>query len=198
MTAHRSKATQGRSAIVVFALSVLLPLLAPGALQAQVGSGTFITTAQVLPPPVTGSGVQELKFGSARPGDVVDVPPGAAATGAPTSSAGWRFTGVRKGHVVVVDLTLPSFLAMGAHTIPVDWDNAGYATACVANSSGTCLLGATFNPGAAPSQSLTLGNSMPGNNFDLWLYAGARLTVPLVTPPGVYTAVVVAVFTYVS
>jgi len=196
MTAHRTRATQGRSGIVVFALSSLL--LAPAALVAQAGSETVNTTAQVLPPPVTGSGIQELRFGSARPGDVVDVPPGAAAVGAATSAAGWRFTGVRKGHVVALDLTLPSSLTLGADAIPVEWDNPGYGTICVANSSGSCLVGASFNPGTAPTQSLSLPNSTPGNNFDLWVYAGARITVPVPIRRGVYTAVVVAVFSYVS
>jgi hypothetical protein len=198
MSTHRTRATQGRGAIVVFALSALLPLLAPAPLQAQARSGTVNTIAQVLPPPVTGSGIQELAFGSARPGDVVDVPPGAAAIGAATSSAGWRFTGVRKGHLVALDLTLPPFLTLGADAIPVDWDNAGYGTICVANSSGTCLVGASFNPGTSPTQSINLTNAMSGNNFDLWLYAGARLTVPGPIPRGLYTAVVVAVFSYVS
>jgi len=198
MTTHRTRATQGRSAIVVFALSTLLPLLAPAAVRAQARSGTVNTTAQVLPSPVTGSGIQELDFGSARPGDAVDVPPGAAVAGAATSSAGWRFTGVRKGHVVALDLTLPPFLTLGADAVPIDWDNAGYGTICVAKSSGTCLVSASFNPGTAPSQSVNLSNSMSGNNFDLWLYAGARITVPSPIPRGVYTAVVVAVFSYVS
>jgi hypothetical protein len=142
--------------------------------------------------------MQELKFGSVRPGDVVDVPPGPAAPGAPTSSAGWHFGNIRKGRWVALALTLPPTLTRGTYAIPIDWNNADYGRLCVAGSSGVCQIDGSFNPGALPFLFFRLPNSMPGNNFDVRLFAGARLTVPAALPPGVYTATVVAVFAYVT
>ena len=162
------------------------------------GGGTVNTTAEVLPPPVTGTGLQELKFGSVRPGDMVDVPPGPAAPGAPTSSAGWHFGNIRKGHWVALGLTLPPSLVRGTYSIPVDWNNADYGLLCVAGKSGVCQINGSFNPGATPALFFQLSNSMAGNNFDVRLFAGAKITVPAALPPGVYSATVVAYFAYVT
>jgi hypothetical protein len=43
-----------------------------------------------------------------------------------------------------------------------------------------------------------LSNSLAGNNFDVRLFAGAKITVPAALPPGVYSGTVVAVFAYVT
>jgi len=201
MTARRTRAdrTRIRHAIVVFVLAALILLFAtPRALLAQAKGGTVNATAEVLPPPVTGTGIQELRFGSARPGDAVDVPPGPAAPGAATSSAGWHFGNIRKGRWVSLALTLPPTLQRGAYAIPVDWDNADYGRICVARASGACALDGAFNPGASPSLNFYLSPTLPGNNFDVSLYTGARVTVPAVIPPGVYSATVVATFAYVT
>ena len=199
MTAHRTPATTGRCAKIVVFLLALAAFPAPRPLTAQGRGATVVASASVLSPPVTGSGIQELKFGSVRPGDVVDVPPGPAAGGATTSSAGWLFGNVRKGHLVRIDLTLPTQLARGSDSAPIDWSNAGYGTLCVARSGGgACQISSSFNPGANPSQSLALANNMSGNNFDVILYAGARMTIPLAISPGVYTASVTATFTYLN
>ncbi len=199
MIARRAQAERKevRRAIVVFALALLLPFV-PARLHAQAGGGTVNTTAELLPPPVTGTGMQELKFGSVRPGDVVDVPPGPAAPGAPVSSAGWHFGNIRKGHWVALDLTLPPTLTRGAYSIPIDWNNAGYGLLCVAGSSGVCQITGSFNPGAMPFLYFQLSNALAGTNFDVRLFAGAKITVPAALPPGVYSGTVVAYFAYVT
>ena len=196
MITHRTAATQSRHAIVVFALA-LLPLV-PGALHAQAQGGSAVATAEILPPAVTGTGFQELKFGTVAPGDAVDVPPAPAGTGATTSAAGWHFGNIRKGRWVSLNLVLPPALTRGLSVIPVDWNNANYARICVSGSSGVCNIDGTFNPGAQPSIFFRLNNSLPGNNFDVRLFVGARLTVPANPPPGRYTATVVATFAYVT
>jgi len=199
MTAHRANATLGRASKIVVFLLALAAFSAPRPLDAQGRGGTVLASTTLLPPPVTGTGLQELKFGSVRPGDVVDVPPGPAAGGATTSAAGWLFGNIRKGHLVRIDLTLPPELARGGDSAPIDWSNAGYGTLCVAKSGGTaCQVSSSFNPGADPSQSLSLAKSLSGNNFDVILYAGARMTIPPAITPGLYTASVTAVFTYLN
>jgi hypothetical protein len=195
MIAPRTSATPARGAIVVFTL--LLALAAPEAATAQVASGAPVATAQILPPPVTGNGVQGLEFGTVALGETVDVPPGAAAPGATVASAGWMFTDIRKGRTISLTLALPPALQRGAHSMPVSWNNPGYGSVCLSNGGG-CLWSASFNPGATPTQSWWLANNLSGNNFDLTVYVGARLVVPAGLPPGLYTASVTATFAYVS
>jgi hypothetical protein len=167
-------------------LGCALLLAVPGSpLHGQAPSGTMPARATVETPPITGAGIQGMDFGSMQPGDVVDVPPGStAATG--RTSAAWRFSGIRKGRTIVWTLALPAALLRGSTELPVDWDNTGYGTTCVAVPDGACALSATFNP-AAGGGSLFIPNPTPGNNFDVTIHVGARATVPPV-PPGVYTA----------
>ena len=128
--------------------------------------------------------MQELKFGQVNLGQTVDVPPGPAASGSSTSSAGWLFGNIRKGRWVSLALTLPATLNRAGHSIPVNWNNAGYGLLCVANNSGVCALSGSFNP--------------QGNNFEVRLFVGSKIQVPAQIPPGVYTATVTAVFAYVN
>ena len=185
MIAHRAAATPARCAIVVFLMTLLWPPLAPGDLHAQ-GAGGAI------------SGMQELKFGQVNLGQTVDVPPGPAASGSSTSSAGWLFGNIRKGRWVSLALTLPATLNRAGHSIPVNWNNAGYGLLCVANNSGVCALSGSFNPGAWPSLFFQLANNLQGNNFEVRLFVGSKIQVPAQIPPGVYTATVTAVFAYVN
>jgi hypothetical protein len=160
---------------------------------AQSASGTVTASATLALPPVTGAGIQNLDFGSLTVGASADVPPGPAGGG--TSSAGWRFSGVHKNRPIGLTFALPTELTSGASTLPVDWDNAGYGTACVANGGG-CLVSSSFNPAAnGGSHTLSIPNNTPGNNFDVTVYAGARTTVPSV-PPGVYSAPVTLTMAY--
>ncbi len=101
MTAHRSKATQGRSAIVVFALSALLPLLAPGALHAQVA---------VFP-------VQNLSFGTIRAGMPEYVAPDDVARRAELELVG--------SGTVVITFALPTeMVSVGGHRVPLQFDRS--------------------------------------------------------------------------
>lgn len=161
------------------------------ALHAQSGSVDARVTIQL--PPITGAGIQNLDFGALMIGASADVPPGPAAGG--TSSAGWRFTGVRKNRPISLSFALPANLTNGASSLPVNWDNAGYGTLCVSNGGG-CLVSNSFNPSANGGvHSLSIPNNTPGNNFDMTIYAGARTTVPGV-PAGVYSAQVTLTMAY--
>ena len=99
---------------------------------------------------------------------------------------------------MALDLTLPTHLTRGAYAIPIDWNNANYGLLCVSGKSGVCQINGSFNPGSWPSLYFQLANSLQGNNFDVRLYAGARVTIPANLPPGVYSASVTAVFAYVN
>ncbi|GMV04476.1 MAG: hypothetical protein AMXMBFR53_07560 [Gemmatimonadota bacterium] len=198
MNAPRITATLVRGAkIVVFCLAALAPL-APGSLQAQVAGGAPVVSAEILPPALSGAGSQPLEFGQVSLGQTVDVPPGAAGVGALTSSAGWRFGNIRKGRLLVVSLDLPGALQRGADAIPVDWDNANYASACLSRNGGACVWTSSYNPGATPWRLFFVPNGLPGNNFDLDLYVGARLVVPPGLPPGRYTATVTATIVHIG
>ena len=198
MIAHRAAATLARCAIVVFLLALLWVPLTPGDLHAQGAGGAVSASTEILPPAVTGTGMQELKFGQVNLGQTVDVPPGPAASGSSTSSAGWLFGNIRKGRWVSLALTLPATLNRAGHSIPVNWNNAGYGLLCVANNSGVCALSGSFNPGAWPSLFFQLANNLQGNNFEVRLFVGSKIQVPAQIPPGVYTATVTAVFAYVN
>jgi hypothetical protein len=171
-----------------------LVVTAAGATAQPLATAAVPATAEILLPPITGAGLQNLVFGSLAPGATADVPPGPAA--GPTTSAGWRFSGVRKGRIILWSLTLPASLAKGAFAIPIQWNNPGYGTYCVSRPGGPCLIQSAFNPASAAGMNwLFIPNSTPSNDFDLTVYAGARLTVPPV-PPGVYTAQVTMTMAY--
>jgi hypothetical protein len=177
----------------------LLPLLTFAAFalpaHAQSANGVVTASATLQLPPVVGGGVQNLDFGDLLPGATADVPPGPAGAGA--SSAGWLFSGVRKNRTIIWAFTLPAVLTRGADVLPVNWDNAGYGTACVSNGGG-CILSYTFNPAAnGATWTVSFPNNTPGNNYDVAVYAGARTTVPSI-PPGIYTAQVVLTMTYLN
>lgn len=196
MSAHRTVATLVRCALA--ASGLLLPALAPRALQAQAGSGTLAATTEILLPGVTGTGDQLLRFGQVTAGQTVNVPPGPAAADASVSSAGWHFGNIRKGRVVSLALTLPSKLSLGSSSIPINWNNANYALICAYGASGICDMSASYNPGAQPNVTFTISNAASGTMFDVRFYAGAKITVPSGLPPGTYTAVVTAAFAYVN
>lgn len=175
---------------VATAFVALVPALPAGA---QAAAHTVTARATLSLPPVTGAGIQNLDFGSLSVGATADVPPGPAAGG--VSSAGWRFTGVHKNRPVGLTFTLPADLFNGANALPVHWDNAGYGTVCV-SGGGACLVSASFNPAAdGGTYTLDIPNGIPGNNFDVTVYVGARTLVPSV-PPGVYSAQVTLTMAY--
>jgi hypothetical protein len=100
MTTHRTTATQGRSAIVVFALSALLPLLAPSALPAQVA---------VFP-------VQNLSFGTIRAGMPEYVAPDDVARRAELELVG-------SGRVVITIALPTEMVSAGGHHVPLLFDH---------------------------------------------------------------------------
>jgi hypothetical protein len=162
---------------------------------AQTASGVVSASANLQPPPVIGGGVQNLDFGDLLPGATGDVPPGPASGG--TSSAGWQFSSVRKNRTIIWAFTLPTVLTRGTDVLPVNWNNAGYGTACISNGVG-CILSYTFNPAAnGATWTVTIPNNTPGNNYDVRVYAGARASVPSI-PPGIYSAQVVLTMTYLN
>ncbi len=195
MSLRRLRYQQGRRGLVAFLLLAALP---PNSGHAQSAGGAVGASSEILLPPVTGTGSQDLRFGQVRLGETVDVPPGPAGPGAPTSSAGWLFGNIRKGRWVSLDLTLPAELRRGGYAIPVNWNNPGYGLLCVAGSTGVCALTGSFNPGAWSSLYFQLSNTLPGNNFEVRLFVGGRIQVPESIPPGVYSAQVTAVFAYVT
>jgi len=156
---------------------------------------TVQVRVEIAPAPVTAAGIQPMRFGTVLPGDAPDVPPGAAPPSAPTASAGWMLNGIRKGRDIELTLTLPPELVLGAYSIPVDWDNAGYGTLCVSRG-GPCLISAMFNPAVGPVP-LFIPINAAGNNFDVTVYAGARASIPPV-PPGTYAASVTLTMAYVN
>lgn len=196
MSAHRTAATLVRCALAASGLA--FSALAPRALQGQALGGSLAANTEILLPGVTGTGDQLLKFGQVTAGQTVDVPPGQASSGAAVSSAGWHFGNIRKGRVVSLSLTLPSKLSLGASSIPINWNNANYALICAYGGSGICDMSASYNPGAQPNVNFTISNAASGTMFDVRFYAGAKITVPAGLPPGTYTAVVTAVFAYVT
>ncbi len=180
-----------RTRTAVLAAVLAMVIVAPAG--AQGVSRTVNARATLSLPPVTGAGIQNLHFGSLTIGATADVPPGPAAGG--TSSAGWRFTGMRKNRPIGLSFALPADLLNGANALPVEWNNSGYGTICVSNG-GACLVSESFNPAAnGGTYTLSIPNSTRGNNFDVTVYAGARTTVPSV-PPGVYSAQVTLTMAY--
>lgn len=180
-----------RNAVLLAALLAIAPSM-PAA--AQNPTGTVTARAAITLPPVTGSGIQNMDFGVLSVGAVGNVTPGPAAGG--VSSAGWLFSGIRKGRPVVLTFTLPPALLNGANSLPVNWNNPGYGTLCAARAGGSCDFNATFNPASNGAvYTFTVPNGTPGNNYDVTVYAGATTTVPPV-PPGVYTASVTLTLAY--
>jgi hypothetical protein len=192
MSAHRALATLARCALLV-GLSAGAP---GGSLFAQSAVGTVQASTEILLPPVTGTGLQDLSFGDVMPGASVNVPPLLAAPGALTSSAGWHFGNIHKNRWGTIRLTLPATLVRGTRSIPINWNNANYGLVCVRGPSGVCQVNLAFNPGTHPDISFYMPPSMPGGIFEVHLFVGASITVPAILPPGVYTARVTASFAY--
>lgn len=179
-------------------------LATPCALEAQGGTTrAVIASVEMSDDPIAGQGIQEMRFGEVQRGlPGPDVPPGPAPASAATASGGWLFTNIRKQRDFQTTLTLPAALTLGSYAIPIDWDNAGYGTICIAAvGNPTCAVTSSFNPAASGGVNvLQIPKNTPGNNFEATVYVGARLgspTIPAV-PAGVYTAQVTLSFTYVN
>ncbi len=182
-----------RLLILSVAFASLVAVLAGRPAAAQSPAMAMNAQATVTSP-ITGAGIQYLSFGTLAPGATGDVLPG-PSTG-PTSSAGWRFSGVRKGRTFVWAMVLPPALLRGIYVVPINWNNAGYGTFCIAQPASPCVLSGTFNPATVGAVTYTIPNSTSGNNFDFTIYAGARTTIPSV-PAGIYTAQVTVSMAYV-
>ena len=181
-----------RTAALPAALLAVIGLTMPAA--AQNPTGTVTARAAITLPPVTGAGIQNMDFGVLTVGAVGNVAPGPAAGG--VSSAGWLFSGIRKGRPVILTFTLPPTLLNGPNSLPINWNNPGYGTLCAARAGGPCDFNDAFNPASNGAvYTFTIPNGTAGNNYDVTVYAGATTTVPPV-PPGVYTGAVTLTLAY--
>ena len=167
----------------------LLVLAAPGVLRAQAGTTAGVaTTLDILFPPITGSGVRPLAFGT--------VVPGTTTTVAPRTPQGAEFHlgGLLGRKSVDITLTLPATLAgPGGATIPLSFAGAN-ATACELNVLGVCQTAslASWDPVAKPTMRVRPTKFGPGPkvfvNDQLALYLGASVSPAASQPPGHYAA----------
>jgi hypothetical protein len=175
-----------RTRLVVVAL---LLLAVPGALRAQAGiSAGVATSLDILFPPITGSGVRPLSFGT--------VVPGTTSTVAPRSAQGaeFRIGGLLGRKSVDITFTLPAALAgPGGATIPLSFAGVN-AAACELDVLGVCRTAslASWDPVATPTTRVRPTKFGPGPkvfvNDQLALYLGASVSPAVSQRPGHYAA----------
>mgnify|MGYP003579965490 CR=1 FL=1 len=154
-------------------------------------TGSLIVSATILEPPIVGTGVNALNFGSIAPGTT-------SVTVLPRTPAGgeWRLTGVRNRRGVAITFNLPTALAgPGGATIPLSF-NGNYAGLCEIDNSGNCVLASyvTWNPVTTPTFNDTPERYSPGRPryaYDTYaLYIGGQ-ALPAATPrAGAYTGTI--------
>jgi hypothetical protein len=174
-----------RTGLLAFALL----LAAPGALHGQAGiTAGVATTLEILFPPVTGSGIRELNFGT--------VVPGTTTTVAPRTPQGAEFHigGLLGRKSVDISFTLPTALAgPGGATIPLTFAGAT-AASCELNVLGVCQTASltSWDPVASPTTRVRPTKFGPGPkvfvNDQLALYLGAAVSPAASQRPGHYAA----------
>lgn len=170
------------------ALALLL-LAVPGALHAQAAiTAGLATTLDILFPPITGSGVRALNFGT--------VVPGTTTTVAPRTPQGAEFHigGLLGRKSVDITFTLPAALTgPGGATIPLSFAGAN-AAACELDVLGVCQTASltSWNPVANPTMRVRPTKFGPGQkvfvNDQMALYLGASVSPAASQPPGHYAA----------
>ena len=147
-------------AIVAAAAGLAAPVAAQGVQPAATGG--LIVTADILEPPLTGTGVHPLSFGSIAPGTTtVTVLPRTAAGGE------WRLSGVRNRRGIAISFNLPAALTGPAGaTIPLSF-NGNYAGLCEIDNNGLCVTASyvTWNPVATPTFNDTPERYSPGRKL---------------------------------
>ncbi len=172
-------------------LFLALGWFSPAAAQNASGVATTIASVTVDTPPFTGSGVRGLDFGTLLPGVTSDIPPGPT-----TPSAHWQFLNVKKNRNVQASFVLPTVLALGSATIPINWNNAGYATLCLLDDNGVCVDQFFFNPAANGGvYTFSTPKKSGGPSYEVDVYLGAKATATAGLPPGTYTALVTLTLT---
>lgn len=167
----------------------LLVLAAPRVLRAQAGiTAGVATTLDILFPPITGSGIRPLTFGTVVPGTTTAVAPRTP------QGAEFHLGGLLGRKSVDITLTLPATLAgPGGATIPLSFAGAN-ATACELNVLGVCQTAslASWDPVASPTTRVRPTKFGPGPkvfvNDQLALYLGASVSPAASQRPGHYTA----------
>jgi hypothetical protein len=131
--------------LVLVALPLLLGIAARA--DGQITAG-IASVADILAPPLTGTGMRALEFGVIVPGTAsVTVLPGSASGGE------FRITGVKSRKSVDISFTLPTQMTgPGGAAIPLSF-NGNFAGLCEIDSSGTCESASfvTWNPVTTPS-----------------------------------------------
>ena len=167
----------------------LLVLAAARALRAQAGiTAGVATTLDILFPPITGSGIRPLTFGTVVPGTTTAVAPRTP------QGAEFHLGGLLGRKSVDITLTLPATLAgPGGATIPLSFAGAN-ATACELNVLGVCQTAslASWDPVASPTTRVRPTKFGPGPkvfvNDQLALYLGASVSPGASQRPGHYAA----------
>lgn len=170
----------------------LLSMLLLGALavradgQITAGIGTMV---DILTPPLTGTGIRALQFGTIVPGTT-------SVTVLPRTSAGgeFRITGVKSRKSVDISFTLPAQLnGPGGASIPLDF-NGSFAGLCEIDASGTCEVASfvTWNPVSTPSFRDQPTRYKPGRKvfaYDQYqVYLGGTASPSTTQRQGTYTA----------
>jgi hypothetical protein len=144
--------------------------------------------ADILTPPLTGTGTRALQFGVIVPGTTT-------VTVLPRSSAGgeFRISGVKSRKSVDISFTLPTQLTgpSGA-SIPLSF-NGNYAGLCEIDTSGSCELASyvTWNPVSTPTFRDTPTRYKPGRKvfaYDAYqVYLGGVASPSTTQRQGTYT-----------
>jgi hypothetical protein len=138
-------------------------------------TGSLVVSATILEPPIVGTGVKALTFGTISPGTTsVTVLPRTPASGE------GRLSGVRNRRSIAITFTLPAALnGPGGATIPLSF-NGNYAGLCEIDNSGQCVIASyfTWNPVTTPTFTDTPERYSPGRKlyfYDTYaVYIGGR------------------------
>lgn len=171
------------------AFALLLLTAAPAALRAQVGSTAGVTTTlEILFPPITGSGIRPMNFGTVVPGTTTTVAPRAA------EGAEFHVGGLLGRKSVDITFTLPAALSgPGGATIPLSFAGAT-AAACELDALGVCQTASltSWDPVASPTTRVRPTKFGPGPkvfvNDQMALYLGASVSPAASQRPGHYAA----------
>ncbi|MET0399332.1 MAG: DUF4402 domain-containing protein [Longimicrobiaceae bacterium] len=174
-------------------LAAALGIAAPAAAQVvkPVATGGLIASATILEPPIVGTGVNALNFGSISPGTTsVTVLPRTPASGE------GRLSGVRNRRSIAITFTLPTALTgPGGATIPLSF-NGNYAGLCEIDNSGNCVVASyvTWNPVTTPTFNDTPERYSPGRKayfYDQYsVYIGGRALPAAFQRAGAYTGTI--------
>jgi hypothetical protein len=157
-------------------VAVLLAAGVPGAAMAQ----SVAARAAVVNGTIAMNRERDLDFGDVVRNSVVTVPVNSGGSGR------WRITGT-SGAGVTLTFFLPSFLTVGANTLPISFSNVAGGESWQNNPRFATL----FDPNAVHTTQLR-----PTGLGVLVVWLGGTVTVSPVQPPGLYSAPVTLVVSY--